>query len=78
MNTYQGLATLVLLFFMGLKWDKGISTVLVSGSIAAILIFFLLTYSDLGFRGTIFETDKGIHNINSPVKIVSPEEMKKH
>tara|TARA_A100001011_G_scaffold154462_1_gene162958 strand:- start:871 stop:1245 length:375 start_codon:yes stop_codon:yes gene_type:complete len=71
-------ATLVLLFFMGLKWDKGISTVLILGSVSAILIFFLLTYSDLGFRGTIYETDKGIHNINSPVKLIKPGEQSSH
>ena len=71
-------ATLVLLFFMGLKWDKGISTVLILGSVSAILIFFLLTYSDIGFRGTIYETDKGIHNINSPVKLIKPGEKNLH
>ena len=60
-------ASFVLLFFMGLKWEKGISTVLIIGSMAAIFLFFLLTFSDLGFRGTIFESDKGIHNIDSPV-----------
>ena len=61
-------ASLVLLFFMGLKWEKGFSSVLVIGSFMAIFLFFLLTFSDLGFRGTIFETDKGIHDIQSPVK----------
>ena len=65
-------ASLVLLFFMGLRWDKGISTVLVIGSIGIIIVFFLFTFSDIAFRDTFFKAESEIFGIKSPVKIVTP------
>ena len=44
---------LVGLFFMGLRWERGIILVLFFGSAAAIYFFFILTFSDLGYRDKI-------------------------
>jgi len=50
-------ATVVALFFMGLKWEKGINLVLVWGAIIGIIIFFGLTFADISFRGDISEEE---------------------
>ena len=64
--------TLVLLVFMNLYWDKGISTILVIGSFCCIATFFLLTFADVGFRGTITPIDKETFGTKSPVKLIKP------
>ena len=46
-------ATLVAMFFMGLRWEKGINVILMFSGIIAIVIFFALTFADVAFRGDI-------------------------
>ncbi|RAP33763.1 oxidase [Candidatus Marinamargulisbacteria bacterium SCGC AG-439-L15] len=70
-------ASLVLLFFMGMRWEKGISGVLVIGSFIAVIIFFLFTFTDVGFRGTIYKSDKGVHGLKTPVKPISADDAHK-
>lgn len=59
----------VSLVFMGLRYEKGINMILFIGSFAAIIIFFLLTFSDIGYRGTISTEESQIIDIKSPVKL---------
>lgn len=63
---------IVALFFMGLKWDKGISSILFVGAGAAVFIFMLLTFADYSFRGDISPDEKQRFGIDSPVKLVEP------
>ncbi len=60
----------VALFFMGLRWDKGISGVLFFGAGVAVFIFFLLTFADISFRGDISPIEAQTFGIKSPVKAV--------
>ncbi|MDA1353474.1 MAG: cytochrome C oxidase subunit IV family protein [bacterium] len=64
--------SVVALFFMGLKWDKGISTILFVGAGVAIFIFMLLTFADFSFRGDISAEEGSTFGIKSPVKLVEP------
>jgi len=50
-------ATVVSLFFMGLKWEKGINLVLVWMGVVGVLLFFALTFADVSFRGDISEEE---------------------
>ena len=54
--------------FMGLRYEKGINSILFIGAFACIIVFFLFTYSDIGFRGTIHEEELKIIDVKSPVK----------
>jgi cytochrome c oxidase subunit IV len=64
-------ASLVLAFFMGLRWDNGVNLVVVVSSVVFIGIFFLFTIADIATRGDYDILEDGVHNINSPVKIIS-------
>ncbi len=66
--------TFVLLFFMGLKWDKPMSSILMVSSLFCIAIFLYFTFADIAFRGDVFPEEEGVHNIKSPVQVVSPAE----
>ena len=65
-------ATLVLLFFMGLRWDSWINRICVFGTLLALFFFIFLTAADLWYR----EKDEFI-----PVKelsaTISVEDMEK-
>ena len=43
-------ASLVVSFFMGLRWEKGFNRVAFIGSLVFILIFFAFVFADIGFR----------------------------
>lgn len=60
---------LVAFIFMGLRFEKGINTILFVGSFACIIVFFLFTFSDIGFRGTIYKEEVKSFDIKSPVKL---------
>ena len=49
--------SLVASFFMALRWEKGINPILALGSVIAVIIFFLFTFSDVAFRGDIYEEE---------------------
>ena len=61
--------TFVGAFFMGLRWEK-FNLVFVFSSIAAIVLFFLFTFSDIAYRGEIDEEVALPHSYDSPVKLV--------
>lgn len=48
-------ATLVVLFFMHLKYDTGFNRLIFVGSLFFLVIFFVFTMIDLGSRGNIIE-----------------------
>lgn len=58
---------LVGLFFMGLRWEKGIIPVLFFGSAVCIYLFFILTFSDLAYRDKINPEEKVIFGTESKV-----------
>ncbi|MFT5171276.1 MAG: cytochrome c oxidase subunit 4 [Candidatus Marinamargulisbacteria bacterium] len=68
-------ASLVGLFFMGLRWDKGFNVLILIGSLIFLGIFFVLTFSDTAFRGTIHPSESGTHNIR---KLVQPPSQNLH
>jgi cytochrome c oxidase subunit 4 len=63
-------ATFVGLIFMGLKWDRGFNALILLGTLLFLTIFFLLTFSDIAFRGDLDPIEKGVYGIKSPVKII--------
>ena len=65
----------VVLFFMGLRWDKPISSILFFSSFFCIGLFLYFTFADIALRGDVFIEEAGVHSINSPVNVVTPEEL---
>ena len=63
-------------FFMGLRWEKS-NLIFVFGGIAAIVLFFLFTFVDLGYRGAITDDVARPYDYKTPVKIVSEKDMGK-
>lgn len=61
-------ASLVIMIFMGLKWDKGFNLAAFLGSIIFLVIFFLLTFADIGTRKYTDEIEAHSVDLNSPVK----------
>ena len=64
-------ASLVMAFFMGLRWDNGVNIVIVVSSFIFIGVFFIFTLADVATRGDYDKLEKGVHGINSPVRIIS-------
>lgn len=48
-------AGLVVIFFMGLKYDKSVNTLIFSVGIIFVVIFLLFTLLDTAFRGTLVD-----------------------
>ena len=62
-------ATLVLLFFMGLKWDEAFNRVILIGSLAFFILFVAILLLDVQTRDHIYSNEGTPFDINSPVKI---------
>jgi len=72
-------ASLVLLFFMGLKWETGFIRIIFVFTIIFMGIFLSFTLSDNATRGDVDPVQQGVHNIQSPVKpFHSHEASKEH
>ena len=56
-------ATIVALFFMGVKWEKQINIILIWSAIIAVVLFFALTFSDVLYRGELLIEEKEILKI---------------
>lgn len=63
-------ATLVITFFMGLKWDNGFNRIIVASTLIFFGIFIALTMADITTRGHLDPIEAGVHDINSPVKLI--------
>ncbi len=65
-------ASLVLLFFMGLKWDKKINAIFFVSSLVFLGIFLGYCLLDIGYRseGDIVEGKQ--FGFKSPVKLIKP------
>jgi len=61
-------ASLVILFFMGLRWDSGFNRLFIIGSILFIIIFFVLVLSDTVFRGDYLKEQAGVHSLKDIVR----------
>ena len=64
-------ATLVGMYFMGLRWER-FNLVMVFGGISCIILFCLFTFIDLKTRGEIYKEAEKAYKYKSPVKLVSP------
>lgn len=62
-------ASLVVAFFMGLRWDKGFNVLVLVSTIIFIMIFIFFTLSDTMTRGAVDKINEGNHNLK---KIVAP------
>ena len=70
-------ASLVIAFFMGLRWDKGFNTLILVSTVVFILIFIVFTLSDTMTRGAVDKANAGNHNLKqlvAPPK--SPQPLK--
>ena len=62
-------ASLVVIFFMGLRWDNGFNIIILVGTFIFILIFILFTLSDTMTRGAVDKLNAGhfgLKNLVSP------------
>ncbi len=66
-------AILVLLFFMGLRWDSGINVAFLSFGILFFFLFLSFTFLDVATRSSIVEAEKELVDIETPVKFVESE-----
>ncbi len=66
-------ALLVLGFFMGLRWDKGINIAFISFGILFFFFFISFTLLDVATRDSIVVEEKGLVDYNTPVKIEGEE-----
>jgi cytochrome c oxidase subunit 4 len=64
-------ASLVLMIFMGMRWEKRFTFVLFLSSLLFLGIFFLLTFSDIGYRQLTDKVEAEMHSLDSPVRPVS-------
>ncbi len=62
-------ALLVLAFFMGLRWDKGINIAFLSFGILFFAFFLSFTLLDVATRGTVVPEEENLVDTKSPVKI---------
>lgn len=53
-------ASLVVFYFMGLKYDSNENRIVFFGSFVFVAIFFVLTFSDVLFRGSNWRAEKGV------------------
>ncbi len=63
-------ASLVAMFFMGLRWDKAFNGVVFVGTLLFLLIFIAFTASDIFFRFATDPVEAGVFDIQSKVKLV--------
>ena len=61
-------ATLVILFFMGLHWDRGLNLAFLLGTLFFITVFVVITLLDYASRSWINPWGETLHSIESPVK----------
>jgi cytochrome c oxidase subunit IV len=64
-------ASLVIAFFMGLRWEKGFNRVMFFSSLIFLGIFIIFTLSDPATRGDIDPVEKGVFGIQSNVKLIT-------
>lgn len=60
-------ASLVVLFFMGLRWDKPLNIIIFLSNLLILFIFFVLTLSDVWYRDWADPIDAQIIPFESPV-----------
>ena len=63
-------ASLVIMFFMGVKWEEGFNKVVLFGSLLFLFLFIAFTLFDVFTRGGIYSNEAEVFNIDSPVKLV--------
>ena len=64
-------------FFMGLRWEK-FNLVFVFSAVAAVALFFLLTFADILYRGDVTKESYRPYTYNSPVKLVTGDHHGSH
>jgi cytochrome c oxidase subunit IV len=63
-------ASLVIMFFMGVKWDEGFNKVVLFGSLVFIFLFMGIVLLDVFTRGDVYSNEAEVHDIKSPVHVV--------
>jgi len=71
-------ASVVILIFMGLLWDRKIHLVLFLGSFIFIGIFFIFTLADISFRSEMDPAEGQRFGFKTPVKLVPAGSVKHH
>jgi cytochrome c oxidase subunit 4 len=66
-------ASLVVMIFMGLKWEKGFNFVFFFGSLLFVGIFFALVFADIDMRKQTDQLEAQKFGLVSPVQPVSSE-----
>lgn len=63
-------AGFVTMFFMGLRWDRGLNIAAFLSAVVVLAIFVSFIVLDTGTRGSIDIEEEGKQNLETPVKIV--------
>ncbi|MBL8994757.1 MAG: hypothetical protein JNM63_15530 [Spirochaetia bacterium] len=61
-------ALIVVLFSMGLRYEKGFTMIFVAGSFLFLIFFVALTLADVVTRGDMFNKEHRNYKIKTPVK----------
>ena len=71
-------ASLVVQFFMGMKWEKGFNFIFFLSGLLVLFLFFLFVFSDVMTRGDIEPEEQGVHNLKVLVRPISSERATGH
>ena len=69
-------ATFVGAFFMGLKWERA-NLIFVFGAIASMILFFLFTFVDIAYRGSITNEVEMPYVMGTPAKMIDNNKQTK-
>ncbi len=67
-------ASLVMLFFMGMRWEKSFNVLIIIGTFFFMSIYFMFTLADTLARGKADPIETSRFGFKSPVKIIKPGE----
>ncbi len=71
-------ASLVVMIFMGLKWNKSFDRFAFFACLIFLFIFFLLVFVDIPLRSYRGVEESQHINLKSPVKLIAPGEAPVH
>ena len=69
---------LVVMFFMGMRWEKGIIPIFFFSSVVGVFLFFIFTYADIGYRDIVDPIEAETFGTQSKVIKVEPGSESSH
>ena len=70
-------ATFVGAFFMGLRWEKS-NLIFVFGAISTMILFFLFTFVDIGYRGSLRQEVEMPYHKGTPASVIEKNKQSQY